>query len=829
MIERFIHKLKTVNPWHFLWIGILASIIFSLILNTIQSYLWWGFLSRDLLLIGVIDGFFVPLLVAPIIIYFVLHTAKLEELNKALQIEIVKVKQSEEKALMESEALYRAVVEDQTEFINRFLPDGTVLFVNEAACGVLQKNRNEVIGSNFISLLPVEDQKKLKQLLSSLTPENPVASIEHRIIAPDGEIYYQHWTNRALFDRDGKLVQYQAVGRDVTKMKQTEEALRESEARLRKLSDNLPNGLVYQIDTGEDGQQRRFSYISAGVEHLHGITVTEVLNNAMSIYEQIISEDRLRLDEEEAAAVATMAPFFSEARLRLPSGEIRWRLFASAPRRLPNNHLVWDGVEIDITERKRAEKALIESREWFRKLVETMNEGLGIQDQRGVITYVNARFCQMVGHSADELIGKQLADFLDETNKGILEEHIASRKKGDKTPYDLRWTKKTGEFIYTVISPQPLFDESGQYKGSFATLTDITDRKQLEKSLKESEHRFRITLLNSPIVVFNQDRNLRFTWIYNPHHGYSQDDVIGKTDADFFEIESIARLTEIKRSVIETGISRREEVSMKLAGELLYYDSTFEPLRDPEGNIMGITCVAIDITKRKQDEELIRSYQEQLSLLASRLSLVEEKERRRIAKDLHDNIGQILACAKLKLGELNKSFHVDCRPAVGQIYELVDQSIRYTRSLTAELSVPILYEMGLQPAVAWLGREFQKNHAVQFHLRDDGTNKPLNEDVQIVLFKAVRELLTNVGKHAHAKNITVSLARKDGSMQITVEDDGVGFDVEDTRKGTRIQTCFGLFSTREALKNCAGSLDIDSAPGRATRITLTAPLKIPPS
>jgi signal transduction histidine kinase len=204
---------------------------------------------------------------------------------------------------------------------------------------------------------------------------------------------------------------------------------------------------------------------------------------------------------------------------------------------------------------------------------------------------------------------------------------------------------------------------------------------------------------------------------------------------------------------------------------------------------------------------------------------VEEKERRRIAKDLHDNIGQILACAKLKLGELNKSCGADCNATLSQIFGLLEQSILYTRSLTAELSVPILYEMGLEPAVAWLGREFQKNHSVQFHLMDDGTSKPLNDDARIVLFKSIRELLTNVAKHAHAKNVTVSLARNDGAMQVTVEDDGVGFDVVDIQKGPRIQSCFGLFSIREALKNSGGSIEIVSAPGRATRITLTAPLE----
>jgi CheY-like chemotaxis protein len=133
--------------------------------------------------------------------------------------------------------------------------------------------------------------------------------------------------------------------------------LRESETRLCSLSDNLPGGLVYQIDTGKDGSQRQFLFISAGVEQLHGITVSQALDDARIIYDQIDDADRGLVAEREAFALTNMKPFNVEVRLRLPTGEMRWRLFTSAPRRMPNHHLCWDGIEIDITERKRAEEA----------------------------------------------------------------------------------------------------------------------------------------------------------------------------------------------------------------------------------------------------------------------------------------------------------------------------------------------------------------------------------------------------------------------------------------------------------------------------------------
>jgi PAS domain S-box-containing protein len=136
------------------------------------------------------------------------------------------------------------------------------------------------------------------------------------------------------------------------------EALQESEAQLRTLSDNLPGGIVYQVDFGEDGRQRRFRYISAGVEQLHGIKVVEALSDATTIYGQVVEEDRHLLAEREAFALANMTPFSSEVRIRSLSGEIRWVLLASSPRLLSDNHLVWDGIEIDITSRKLAEEDL---------------------------------------------------------------------------------------------------------------------------------------------------------------------------------------------------------------------------------------------------------------------------------------------------------------------------------------------------------------------------------------------------------------------------------------------------------------------------------------
>jgi len=133
-------------------------------------------------------------------------------------------------------------------------------------------------------------------------------------------------------------------------------SLGERDARLVALSSNLPEVMFYQLDTGQDGQQRRFTYVSAGVEELHEVTAAQVLDDANVIYNQFVKEDRARVAESEILAIKSLSTFKAEVRVRMPSGKERWRYIISAPRRLQNNHLAWDGVEIDIDDLMKAKE-----------------------------------------------------------------------------------------------------------------------------------------------------------------------------------------------------------------------------------------------------------------------------------------------------------------------------------------------------------------------------------------------------------------------------------------------------------------------------------------
>jgi signal transduction histidine kinase len=243
--------------------------------------------------------------------------------------------------------------------------------------------------------------------------------------------------------------------------------------------------------------------------------------------------------------------------------------------------------------------------------------------------------------------------------------------------------------------------------------------------------------------------------------------------------------------------------------------------------ISGAAAALLSASKRrKKSQQRLEIYQEGLRSLASELVLTEERERRRLATDLHDSIAQSLAISKTKLDALRaQSPSEDLSTALEEILEILKPAIRDARSLIFQLSPPLLYVMGLEAAVESLAEQTQEQHGLTTTFSDDNRPKPLGEDLRVLLFRAVRELLINVIKHSRAKGAKIRMRRDDGCIKIDVEDDGIGFNPAGNEDLLAGRTGFGLFSIRERLHQLDGRVEIDSCPGRGTRVTLTARLQ----
>ena len=256
-------------------------------------------------------------------------------------------------------------------------------------------------------------------------------------------------------------------------------------------------------------------------------------------------------------------------------------------------------------------------------------------------------------------------------------------------------------------------------------------------------------------------------------------------------------------------------------------------VKDPSEHYLDLLPVVLvqavrrhgDRMARKQAEERLLTYHNRLRSLASALSLAEEQERRKIADEVHEQIGQNLAFAKIKLGKIRElAISGNLGDAVDEVIKVIDETIEETRALVFQVSSPILYELGFVMAVESLTRQSQKRHGISMAFEDDGQPKPLSDDVRVLLFQAVRELLANVVRHAQAKTAKVSIAKRGDEIIVDVKDDGVGFEPAQIGPAMDQEMRFGLFSIRERLESLGGSIQIVSKRGHGTLVTLSAPL-----
>jgi signal transduction histidine kinase len=308
----------------------------------------------------------------------------------------------------------------------------------------------------------------------------------------------------------------------------------------------------------------------------------------------------------------------------------------------------------------------------------------------------------------------------------------------------------------------------------------------------------------------------------------SSDELTGKTDFDLYPEDEAARCYAEEQEVIRSGESvvNDKRYGVDENGNKICGLTTKMPLRDSSGEVMGLLGISRDITEEEKAEQKLIEYQRQLKSLVSQLTLAEERERRRIAGELHDTVSQSLALSKVKVDALRAGATVrEPNEVLAEVSASLDKTIQDTRSLTFDLSYPILYELGFETAVEeWLEENVGRRYGIKTRFYDDGSEKLLDDDVRVLLFRNVRELLTNVVKHSNAKKVKVSVQKLGGEIQVCVKDDGVGFDVEQTVATAARRSEYGLMSIRERLEDIGGSFDIESSPGGGCTATMTVPV-----
>jgi signal transduction histidine kinase len=257
--------------------------------------------------------------------------------------------------------------------------------------------------------------------------------------------------------------------------------------------------------------------------------------------------------------------------------------------------------------------------------------------------------------------------------------------------------------------------------------------------------------------------------------------------------------------------------------ELLPDGSEPRFLHEEQVLLSTVAARIAEVIALKETQIRLSTYQDHLRSLATELTLAEERERRSLAISLHDRIGQGLAVAKLKLETLKHLLPIEHRASLDGISTLIKQIVSDTRSLTFEISPPILYELGLGKAVIWLGENTTRLYGLPVRVECEQDLSELTEGMSVMLFRSVQELLVNAAKHSQASHVSVCLSNAGPGVRAVVEDDGVGFDAASRSRHPSAASGFGLFSIRERISHMGGCVRIESSPGRGARIELTVP------
>ena len=525
-------------------------------------------------------------------------------------------------ALRTSEQCYRLLFEKNVAGVSISSMEGEILECNDAGARILGYSRGEEVRGRRVTELYF-DLAAQQPLLDELKRKGTVSSQELQLRRKDGTPVWVLFSTAVVAGRDGTL-RVQATSFDITNRKQVEEALRRREEDYRRFVAQSSEGIFRQdldepipIDLPEDELVHGILYGSylaecnEAIAKMYGLTVQDFVGKRMT--ETLDPNDPLNIEltrEYIRSGFKVMERESHEVDIQGNSKVFRNSMIGI----VENGKLVrtW-GIQRDVTEqvrleeaRSRAEKALQASENHFRLLVEQASDGIFIADAQGKFMDVNSALAEMLGYTREELLQLSIPDIVVSEDTPRVAPEVARFAGGDIVLSEWTLRRKDGSFFPGEVSGKQLPD--GRLQG---ILRDISERRQAEEAIRQSEERFRVALKDSATTVFNQDRDLRYTWLYNPQT-YWQHEAIGKTDADILGAKKAASLIELKRRVLKTGVALRQEVVIPNGGRSCAFDVTIEPQFDAAGSVIGIAGTSVDIAQLREMTDRLQDARDRL-------------------------------------------------------------------------------------------------------------------------------------------------------------------------------------------------------------------------
>lgn len=717
--------------------------------------------------------------------------------------------------------------------------DGTIVSWNRGAEELYGFTESEAVGHATHELLRTVHPVPWPEIESTMRRQGRwEGELRHR--TKDGREVIVSARHQMIADGDGQDYVLE-TNRDMTESKRVEKDLRAAHDTFRHLVEQSPFG-VYVVDA-----DFRLVQVSAGarkvfqnVRPLLGRDFADVLRH---IWPEPFAGEAIGLFRH---TLETGEPYHAPSTIerRRDSGELEAYDWKIERLMLPDGQ--WGVVchFYDLSERQRYEELQRESEARFRTLADNISQLAWMTDEKGWLFWYNQRWFNYTGTTLEEMQGWgwQKVHHPDHLSH-VVEKWRQALERGETWEDTFPLRGGDGRYRWFLSRAVPIRNTDGRILRWFGTNTDITDLREAE----QAQAHLAAIVTHSDDAIISKDLNSIITsWNRGAERlfGYTEEEAIGRSITMLMPPDRVDEepkiLARIKRG---ESVEHFETVRRRKDGTLLNISLTVSPIKDDDGRIIGASKVARDMTARKRQEEELRQLKDELEIrvqertgellatqgrlmtLTSQLSLTEQRERRKLARELHDYLAQMLVVGQMKTGMLKKQ--VPPNPASTGLLEdlgkVFQEALAYTRTLIAELSPPSLEDSGLPIALKWLAERFEKD-GLRVDVQVDCVSIPLPEEQSVVVFQAVRELLFNVMKHANVDQATVTVAPdQDNSLRIAVTDHGKGLSPDALQRSAQ-PGHLGLISVRERFRAMGGRVDVESQPGQGTTVTLRLPL-----
>lgn len=705
---------------------------------------------------------------------------------------------------------------------------GLILEANLTAATHLGVARGALDARPFGSFIFPADKDIYDLYVKQVLKTGESQSCELRMVKSGGTSFWVHLVTSAAPDVNGVRVMLS----DISERKCMEEVMHASEQKFRTLAENSPDP-IYRYD-----RDCRRLYVNPIVGKIIGLPVDELIGKSPMDGAILVSEQSRKVMQGIHIVFDSGKLAHTDLDFVAPDGQHRSYSMLLVPERDARGQVVTVlALGRDVTERRLAERRLHASEQTFRAMVEHSPDAITRYDAECRRTYVNPALQALLGFTAEELLGKTPVE----------------RSRLRDRPAFMHMLRKViesgqefqGEFLFGNAQDVdtwghfrvvPEFGPGGSVTGVLAATRNISSRKKTEHKLEEIRIRLLSVLKTLPDLVWLKDTNgvyLLCNHAFERFFGAKEADIIGKTDHDFFDAELADFFRQKDREAMDAGCLRINEEWVTFAEDKhrldkrqVLLETRKVPLVDADGQAVGTLGIARDITERKRIESQLIESQHLLRQLAARCESVREDERRHLAREIHDELGQNLLALRLGISVMGLKFGADnllLQDKTTRLLEMVDATVKVVRNVATSLR-PTALDMGIVSALEWLVDAYPERTGIRCELHVSAKDVPMDDQYATAIFRIVQESLTNVVRHAQANKVDITLTRNEASYFLEVRDNGRGFD-----PALRPDKSFGLLGIRERALMLGGDVDISSAPGRSTSIKVHIPIHTVPS